>query len=157
MPDVVDGVDEFIATAAGLFQRGMRGDYTPVLRKIMLDLQDRHRGLFDFESAPTGEPWPELAESTIERKGHDRILYESGRLLASLAEETGDSIREIVSDVETPGFSFGTSVPYSIYHQYGTQTLDQREHVGANDNMVDQMVEDIADHIAGSIVLGPLN
>jgi hypothetical protein len=35
---------------------------------------------FDQETNPYGVPWAELADSTIRKKGHDQILFETGEL-----------------------------------------------------------------------------
>ncbi len=156
MPDVLESVDELPAAITTIVEAGMHGDYTPVFRKILQDFQHRHGEFFDAELSPGGNGWPALAETTVARKGHEKILFETGRLRASLESVTSDSIREIVGDENSPGFTFGTSVEYAIYHQLGGR-LKVREHVGVNDPMLDEMVEDIADHITGTIVLGPLN
>ena len=70
--------------------------------------------------------WKELAESTVARKGHDRILVDSGDLRASLEARSagGDAIR-----VYEPSFLiFGSAVEYARFHQLG-QGVPQRRPV----------------------------
>lgn len=69
---------------------------------------------FATESGPDG-PWQELAESTIARKGHSRILYETGRLLAGLIGPTADSIVE----VRRMSLVFGIDLYRAFKHERG--------------------------------------
>ncbi len=50
------------------------------------------------------------------------ILTRSGRLRASLASVTNDSIADATADALT----FGTRVPYATYHQFGTRKMPKR-------------------------------
>ncbi len=45
-------------------------------------LNDEIREEFVGEKDPYGKAWKPLAKSTVARKGHDRIMYESGDMLA---------------------------------------------------------------------------
>lgn len=96
---------------------------------------------FASETSPDGTPWRPLAQSTIERKGHDIILVETNRLRASLTGESGDSVREAA---QTYGV-FGTSVPYAHFHQDGGHNLPQREHVGLNNELLEDITGALAD------------
>ena len=46
---------------------------------------------------------------------------------------------------ETQAVVFGTRVPYSHYHQYGTERLPKREHVGIDKTALDSLVEQAAE------------
>jgi hypothetical protein len=59
-----------------------------------------------------GGTWPRLAPSTVARKGHGRILVDSGRLFRSLTRGT----RDCVFAVDKQGLTIGTMVPYYRYH-----------------------------------------
>lgn len=50
------------------------------------------------------------------------ILTRSGRLRASLASATNDSIADATQDALT----YGTRVPYAVYHQFGTRKMPKR-------------------------------
>ncbi|MFA7097234.1 MAG: phage virion morphogenesis protein [Gammaproteobacteria bacterium] len=68
------------------------------------------------EPARRPEPWAPLAASTVRRKGHDKLLYETGHL--------GDSIT--LGDVTSREATVGTDAPYSIFHQLGTKRMAAR-------------------------------
>jgi HK97 gp10 family phage protein len=63
--------------------------------------------------------WPRLAESTIERKGFERPLYETGELQ--------NSIHHNVDDHEA---YVGTDVEYAKYQEYGTSRIPARPFLG---------------------------
>lgn len=155
----IDNPSEFLENLAESVARVTEGDYTPVFRKVMVDLEEYHDFYFQEEISFEGQKWQELAPLTIEAKGHDTILVDTGRLKASLIGDTGDSIREIVGEANTPGFRFGTSVEYAIYHQVGTKqyggNLPARPMVGVPEAAVEKIFEDVQDHIMGLFFVGP--
>jgi hypothetical protein len=103
-------------------------------QRMMAEL---HMGYFLSATGPGGAKWPPLATSTIEKKGHATILVDTGRLVGSLNNAQGgaDGIRETVDDFggAGAGFSFGTDVPYSVFHD---RPIGQkhRQHVGIDEN-----------------------
>lgn len=79
---------------------------------------------FAREQTPTGAPWADLAPATIERKGHDTILYETGELRESFDTEVewgpvGDKKLTIYSEDEK-----------LKYHEYGTVNMPRRPIIG---------------------------
>jgi phage gpG-like protein len=69
-----------------------------------------HASIMD-NVASQGRPqsWEKLKPETVERKGHDRILFETGRLMGSIScRASADSLR-ITADV-----------PYAQPLQFGT-------------------------------------
>lgn len=146
MPEtIVETWAEAEAEINGLARRAAQPNLMPWLRETMVDLEELHEGYFGSESDPLGAAWPELAPATIARKGHNRILYDTGRLAASLTSKSGDAIREIISEPAGQGLAFGTSVDYAPFHQFGTSRIPQRQHVGVNDRVIDIMAERVAD------------
>lgn len=113
------------------FNRLKSFDLSRAQDRIVKDLRKRHRRYFDREISPHGRKWKPLAPSTIERKGHDRILFETGRLRRSLIQQTSDSVVKIrrMRGRQLGTITFGTKVPYAQYHQYGGR-LPIRKHVG---------------------------
>ena len=61
-------------------------------------------------------PWAPLAEKTVKRKGHDKLLYDTGKLR--------DSIR--MSPPTPSQVEIDTDTPYAIYHQRGTGKMPAR-------------------------------
>ena len=108
-------------------------DYDPVLDTITDELEIHHAEHFGLERAPSGDIWPDLAASTIAKKGHDRKLWEFGDLFGSLFSETDESIRIRASDGAGAELIYGTSDEKSLYHQRGTDKIPQREHVGMSE------------------------
>ena len=147
-----DGLEEFLVELGEEFDNI---DWTPILNKFLQDLETQHEVYFKSEIDPRGSKWAPLAQSTIARKGHMQILYETGRLRDSLQGRTGDSIREVSSGEGQESFLvFGTSVPYAIYHQDGTARMAQREHVGLNETLGDMFAEQVADAAAKTLAEG---
>lgn len=132
------GLDQFFASVARDF-----GDtnYSAYLHSQLPKLEKLHKLYFDAEQDPTGAGWPALAPSTIQRKGHDRILYESGRLRESLAGKSGDSLRDVIDEGAMSGLAFGTTVPYSLFHDKATENRPARPHVGINLKVLDKIAE----------------
>lgn len=131
-------------------ERGFREcDYTESLQNFFPVLESTHAKHFASQSDPAGVPWAPLSPRTIKRKGHSTILFETGRLKASLVGQTGDSIRAI-SD-RGQGALFGTSVPYSIFHDVGGGNLPQRRHVGMIDETLQLLVDSVANRSVESL------
>ena len=133
--DVYDSINQQYASA----------NYTKTLMSFVDVLETRHASMFAESKNPVGESWPPLAQSTIDRKGHDTILVESDRLRSSLVGSESDSIRDIFQEENTAGLVFGTRIPYASFHQHGTARIPQREHVGMNDETLQQLVDNVAD------------
>lgn len=68
------------------------------------------------EPARRPEPWAPLAASTVKRKGHDKLLYDTGKLRDSIT----------LGDVTDTRATVGTDAPYSIFHQLGTKKMSAR-------------------------------
>jgi len=88
---------------------------------VVADLQNTIRQYFRRQGGPYGS-WQPLAASTVARKGHSTILWETGRLMRSLWGVTPDSIR----DESALRLRFGTRVPYAKFHETGTQHMPAR-------------------------------
>lgn len=83
---------------------------------VAADINDALQEEFEGEHDPYGRPWAKLAESTVRRKGHDQILYETGALQNNtVARPTRGAGIEI------------TSLPYGEYHQDGTSRMPARK------------------------------
>lgn len=142
----IDDFDALENVVQGVVDQFGDIDYTPELEQQQEKLQRRHQSYFEGQTNPSGRAWPALSPRTIARKGHDTILFESGRLRDSLIADSADSIREVTREGSgnQHGLAFGTTVPYSIFHQEPT-TLPQRQHVGLNEEATNALAEDIAD------------
>lgn len=128
--------------------------YEAPFRATMIDWQEHHQEAFMQGHGPGDDVWPELAEATKKRKGHGVKLIEEGDLEASLVSNTPDSIREIVDEPTSPGFSFGTRDEKAHRHQHGTKHMPARPPVGVTDQQIDQLTDRIADHLVGEILGG---
>ena len=138
---------EDIRFIGGIFveieQQYKEADFSNQLDAFLPVLESTHQKHFSAQASPSGNAWPALAASTSDRKGHSRILFESGRLEKSLTSGGGDAVREIGEGGR--GLLFGTSVDYSVFHNEG-QGQKKREHVGLVDKTLDSLVDNIADH-----------
>lgn len=116
-------------------------DYSEVLSDFQHVIAEGEAESFSTETASNGEAWAPLAESTIRRKGHDQILFETGDLMESLIHVGGAGN---ISEVDSHGSIYGTSVPYAIFHDQGTSRIPARPPVGVSEDRVDQLAEMVA-------------
>lgn len=103
-------------------------------------IYESHADRFGLENDPNLSAWPPLAAATIARKGHDTILVESERLRRSL---TTKGHTDHAGEIFDRGLTFGTSVPYSIFHQRGMRNVPQRAHVGLTTELVEELTATI--------------
>jgi phage gpG-like protein len=130
------------------------GSYESRMDELVPLIQACEQRSFLAEQTPGGEAWTPLAESTIAHKGkrsgligaHSTILIDTGRLFESLTLEDGTS--DTIWITGDKFLTFGTSVPYAIFHETGTSRMPARPAVGINDATADQ----IADAIGGFVV-----
>lgn len=122
--------------------------YLDVLNDTHKQLEAEHRAMFSQNRSPGGEPWQPLAPATVKRKGHATILVETGALRHSLLSRNQYSIRETVIEGRSQGIVFGTSRPFASIHQYGTERVPQRQHVGVNEQFVGVFAKRIAEAAA---------
>lgn len=97
---------------------------------------------FEAGRAPNGSTWAPNAPATVKRKGHGKVLRDTGRLGVSLVESGHpDAVVEIVNEPAGCGFARGTSVPYSAPNQKGTKRIPARPHVGLTEDACDELAE----------------
>lgn len=152
MADTLSSADDFPDyLIENIIDKVERMDFKPALEEITGVMAEQQEQNFLTESTATRDKWAELSPATVSRKGHDIILFETGRLKESVRSRLGtsDSIRDIQSGGNGgPHFVvFGTTVPYGIFHQLGTSRMPKREFLGLNENNVDRMADVVARHI----------
>lgn len=106
------------------YQRALQSALAGMLRDIGDEALEKIDESFEREQTPTGEPWAPLARATIERKGHDTILHETGDLRESFEQEVswspvGDKHVVVYTENET-----------MKYHEYGTESIPRRPILG---------------------------
>jgi phage gpG-like protein len=126
-------------------------DYTQLLTDFAGELEAVHATYFAAAQGPGGETWPSLSPATVRRKGHDALLVDQGRLIGSLAGQSGDSIREIHADGNSTTLLFGTSLEYSAFHDRGAGRIPARPHVGIDEATIDQLAEAAADEVVAAL------
>lgn len=139
---------------AGIASASESPGYANALPILVEQSRIAHAGYFATSTDPAGTAWAPLAPSTIERKGHDTILVDTGKLRASLTASSagGDAIRETFDNGNQAGITFGTSVEYAGYHMSGASRMPARPEVGVNDKLADEMANTIADHVVRQIL-----
>lgn len=110
--------------------RKFLGDWKPAFKLIAHDVLERFwEKQFESEGAAGGEPWQELADSTLAGRGpapygagcrksreSAGILYRSGDLARSGIEGESGHVEEITDQ----RLLWGSSVGYALFHQTGT-------------------------------------
>jgi HK97 gp10 family phage protein len=80
--------------------------------------------------------WPKLAQSTIDRKGFERPLYETGALRDSIEHNVDAGARDAY---------VGTDDPVAKYHEFGTSKIPARPFLGgaliAQEGKIHAMIE----------------
>ncbi len=90
-------------------------DMRPVLTIAAQDLKTLIDDRFTTSTAPNGSEWQPLKPETVERKGSDKPLIDTGILRNSInSQATRRTIR------------FGTNVPYARTHQFGRGAIPAR-------------------------------
>ncbi|BCW95085.1 MAG: hypothetical protein KatS3mg018_0567 [Fimbriimonadales bacterium] len=102
-------------------------DLSPAFERILPLLQDYTERYLAaggaFEGNPAFAPLSaRYARYKARRYPGAPILTRSGRMRASLAGLTGDSI----ADVSPDRLVYGTRAPYALYHQMGTRKMPKR-------------------------------
>lgn len=139
MTQTVDNIGELFAD---LNQAVQDADYSETLEAFMPRMAEQEAGMFAGEFDSNLEPWAPLKPSTIKRKGHDRILVESGDLRKSLVSVGGPGN---ISEVAPKGMLFGTDVEYASFLQEGTSRMPARPPVGISVETLDKLCDAVAD------------
>lgn len=112
--------------------------------KVAEAFSDRIEHEFVSETDPYGNAWKQLKKSTVQRKGHDRIMFESGDMLADTkAVASGDRIEFV-----------GTN--YGPIHQKDGANRPARPAVPNDTELPDEWQSDIRDEF-GNAVKGTLS
>jgi phage gpG-like protein len=151
---VLDGFDDLGALFTVWANDIEDGSYESRMDELVPLIQACEAQAFHGQHTPGGEAWAPLAPSTIAMKGrrsgligpHSTILVDTGRLFESLTLEDGTS--DTIWITGDRFLTFGTDVPYAIFHETGTARMPARPAVGINDNTADQ----IADAVGGFVV-----
>lgn len=99
------------------FRENMK-DWSPAFHLIADDILTPFiEKQFESEGAAGGLTWAELAPSTMKNRGGTTILYRSGSLLHSFIDKGRDHVEEI----EPRKLVWGSTKPYALFHQTGTQ------------------------------------
>lgn len=110
-PAIQSAVDEVVRELGHMSYNVVLGDMIP-------SIEIAHQMYFTMQAGPDKRPWRPLAASTIRKKGSSIILIDTGKLISSL---TSRNATGAVRRVENNELTFGTSVPYSWFHQRMTE------------------------------------
>lgn len=97
---------------------------------IVEDGSKKAIGTYDFG-------WPQLAQSTIDRKGADTPLLETGAMRDSIRHEvTGDTAR------------IGSDLDYALYQEVGTSRIPPRSFLmGSALNHKDEIIHEVGETV----------
>lgn len=129
----IHGVPAIHHELVGFRNRALNG--APVLAAILADMRRLEIELFETEGR--GE-WPELSQTTIERKAQQgypaKILQATEALYDSLAG--GLSAAGHVERITENEVVYGTTVPHARFHQDGTAKMPARPPVDVREEDV---------------------
>jgi len=135
-------IDEFATVIDGIGQQVSAMDYSETLGDFLPTIAEQHAEMFGGEHDSNGSPWAQLAPSTVARKGHSRILFETGALMESLVSVGGENN---IAESFPRGLVFGTSDEKALFHQNGTSRMPARPPVGLSEETLDKLVDRVAD------------
>lgn len=151
----VNGIDGLSAVLGDVFDsiaiQFQEVEYTEPLSDAIKTLEQQHEVMYANGQDSNGDAWAPLAPSTIAKKGHDTILVDKKKMRASLVSETGDSIRDIVSEGRIAGAVFGTDLEYAGFHVEGTARMPARPPVGISEETIETVTNKVADHTVAAI------
>ena len=135
MSDKFDSMDDFTKAFEAAVKSAEEATYTEALDDCVGILQGFERDMFLRQAGPDNVGWAPLSMWTILRKGHATKLVDTTRLFNSL---TAPGTEDTIWMTGDTWLTFGTSVEYSHYHQYGTKDssgqvrMPARPHVGVD-------------------------
>lgn len=142
----IDGIENLQTVFDGIELDFSEVPYGAMLKEELGHLEQLHAGFFASSTGPDGNKWPPLAPSTVKRKGHSTILVETSALKASLTQPQA-GVRIVIDEPAGTVMSFGTDVPYSVFHDAASGSRPARRHVGANEEYVNKLANRIADGV----------
>lgn len=146
---VFDGFPEFHSFLGRVYAAPVAFVYQEPLNAFLPSLVEEHREHFAQEKDAGGNSWAPLAQSTIDRKGHDTILVEHGDLERSLTAIGGAGN---IAAVTGQGLLFGTSDEKAGFHQAGTSRMPARPPVGISEERINQLAESLADSAVNQLL-----
>lgn len=121
-------------------------------------LQDKLKANFERTVSPDIQPWAKLAPGSaarrkVNKQNPGQILVDTGALKRSVTED-GAGIRAVVSEPGQGGYSLGTDIPYSVYHDKGTSRMPARRHLGTNAHDLEAVVGRALDYVIAELKRG---
>lgn len=142
------GIEQLGGVLLDIDQKFQNADFREPLEGFIPQIEQEERAAFAGEKTPGGEPWAKLSPYTIKKKGHARILYESGAMMAAMIDHKAP---HHVGEVTDRFLTYGTDLEYAAFHQDGTDRISQREFAGLSEETVDRLVNRTADHAVESL------
>lgn len=117
-------------------------DYQRELGEFQQIIVAQEAEMFGGQKNAGGTPWAPLKPATIKRKRQNRILYDTGALMASLTNVGGSGN---VHEAMPRELVFGTDIEYAGYLQEGTSKMPARPPFGLSETTLAKLAEMIAD------------
>ena len=147
----LDDMKEIQGVYDGLSEQLNTLDLSEMLEKKLRELIEEHQEHFDTETDSSGKGWKPLKPSTIARKGHEMILFETGRLEDSLTERgSADQILDFIKEEFFHGLTFGTGVEYAAFHQNKSGDI-YRPPVGVSELFIEKLENDVSDNVVEAL------
>lgn len=131
------GEKQFSRELFGLGQRA--GNAKPVLTVIAGKMQDANREQFASQGRRASGGWQPLAASTVKRKGHDTILFDTGDLLDSMISDTSFDVSDDYLHFLPPD----EQNEIGSYHQSGTRHMPRRRPFELTEQDAREYIRDI--------------
>ena len=142
MSSILDSIGDIETIFHDMKSKITDADYSETLDAFQPTIAAQEAEMFSSQRDSNGSPWAPLKPSTVKRKGHSRILFESGALMASLVTVGGPGNINAVSE---RGLLYGTDIEYAIFHQDGTSKMPARPPVGLSEETLTKLCDRIAD------------
>jgi phage virion morphogenesis protein len=118
-----------------------------MLQDVARQVREDTLECFATQSDPDGKAWPELAQSTIDKKGHEEILIERGDLYQSFVTE-----QATITETE---MEWGSNDEHAELHQQDEHTstvgLPVRKMVGFSEARQQSIEDQVADFVEEAV------
>ncbi len=122
------------------------GDLSPAFRAIGEQLTESTKQRFSSGTGPDGQKWADNSQVTIDRKGRNKPLVDSGTLMAQIKDEIiGNNTLEISSTMEYSAMQQFGGTKDEFSHLWGD--IPARPFLGISSDDESSILSTIEDHI----------
>lgn len=143
----IKGLGAFKAQLEGIRER--LTDRDMLLETVANPLINAITKSFETESSYLGVPWARLADATVKAKGHDKKLYDKGKLQGSLDSDVDNDEVWVGVNASYRGFQYGLSQHFGSEKRNipARPFLPMDENEELYDGVVEDIIQMVGDYL----------